>query len=456
MLRRQSSSQKRLVLVDLEEYIPSNHVLRAIKAKVDFSFVYDLAQDLYSDKGRPAVDPVVLVKMLLIGYLFGIPTERRLEQEVRLNLAYRWFLGLEIDEAVPDHSTLSQNRRRRFRESTFFQDVFDHVVKRCVEAGLVTGEVLVTDSTHIKACAGDGRFEVVRVDKTPTEYMAVLENEVQRVDEQLRAASEATTGKKKRGPRPKSGPPKVEQEEVRRSTTDSESGYMSRPGKPSGFHYLNHMTVDPQVGIITDVYVTPGNVNDHLPCPSRIASQKQKFGLNIRWLGADKGYDYLNVHYGLHQLEITPLIPSIQREQGQGSFGPFTYESDQDRFICPAGKVLTFVGVDRTDKAKTYYAKRADCRTCEHRGTCLPKHKPQKFLRRAIHQHLAEAHHRMDGSPLYRTVQRLRRIWCEGTFALLKAKHNLRTTYKRGIVNVTEQCLLSALAVNLTRYVRCI
>jgi transposase len=439
--------------VDLEEFVPPKHVLRLIKEKVDFSFVYDKAKDLYAAKGRPSIDPVVLIKMLLVGYLFGISSERQLEQEVRMNLAYRWFLNLELDDPVPDHSTLSQNRRRRFRNSSLFEDIFDRVVRLCIEAGLVTGEVPVTDSTHIKANASSDRCEMVTVEKTPSEYVKPLDEEVHRLDSQLRAASK-DGGKKKRGPKPKVTQTTPTQEVVRHSTTDPDSGPLGRPGKPSGYHYLNHMTVDPRAGIITDVYVTPGNVNDHLPMPARIAAQKEKFGLDVKWVGADKGYDYLNVHYGLHQVGAVPLVPPIARIKGQTTFGEFVYDETEDVFRCPAGKTLRFAGVDRTDKVKMYYAKRSDCQACPFAAAFLPKHQLEKTMKRPIHQHLSDIHHRHDGTPIYRTVQRLRRVWCEGTFALMKACHNLRNTYKRGIANVQEQCYFSALAVNLKRYVR--
>lgn len=186
-LTRRTGTQKRLMLVDLEDFVPSDHVLRHIKSKVDFSFVYEKAKKYYAEKGRPSVDPVILVKMLLVGYMFGIQSERRLEQEIRANLVYRWFLDLELDEPVPDHSTLSQNRRRRFRGTTFFQDLFDQVVRLCIEAGLVTGRILVTDSTHIKASAADYRYEFVQVEKTPTEYMKQLDQEIERLDVQWRS-----------------------------------------------------------------------------------------------------------------------------------------------------------------------------------------------------------------------------------------------------------------------------
>jgi transposase len=142
-------------------------------------------QHLYSPFGRKSIDPVLLIKMLLIGYLFGIPSERRLEQEIIVNLAYRWFLGLDLGDPIPDHSTLSQNRRRRFKDSETFQEIFDHIVSDCITKGIVTGEVVVVDSTHIKANACIGKTEKVLVEKKPSEYFKDLEQEARRIESEL-------------------------------------------------------------------------------------------------------------------------------------------------------------------------------------------------------------------------------------------------------------------------------
>ncbi len=155
MMDKDRDNQGTYMYVNLDEYVPQNHILRAIRDNIDFTFIYDKIKPFYSDKGRPSVDPVKLIKMLLIGYIFGIPSERQIEEQVKLNLAYRWFLNLDLTGRVPDHSTISQNRRRRFRESNIFQELFDEIVKRCILEGFVTGELVITDSTHVKASASN-------------------------------------------------------------------------------------------------------------------------------------------------------------------------------------------------------------------------------------------------------------------------------------------------------------
>lgn len=187
MMTRVSNTQTRMFLLDWEELIPEDHLLRKIDEAIDFDFIYDKVKHLYSPIGRPSIDPVVLFKMLLVGYLYGIPSERRLEEEVKLNLAYRWFVGLQLDDPVPDHSTFSQNRRRRFKDASVFEDIFKHVIRLCIEKGLVTGELVVTDSTHVKAnvAAGKNESTVWEPSHTPSEYLEALDAEAERVEAEL-------------------------------------------------------------------------------------------------------------------------------------------------------------------------------------------------------------------------------------------------------------------------------
>ncbi len=163
MLKKSESKQMKMSFVTLESLMPQEHFLRDLDRLVDFDFIYDKVADLYSNTGRPSIDPVVMIKMLLIGYIYGIDSERRLEQEITVNIAYRWFLGIDLDERVPDHSTFSQLRRRKFDGTTVFRDIFDEVVRKCIETGLIDGKLLLTDSTHIRANACNDLREIIEV-----------------------------------------------------------------------------------------------------------------------------------------------------------------------------------------------------------------------------------------------------------------------------------------------------
>jgi transposase len=179
MLRDPMPAQQQLEMVMLEILVPKDHLLRKIDATVDFRFIRDQVAHLYcADNGRPALDPVVMFKLLFIGYLYGVRSERQLMREVQVNVAYRWFAGFGLVEKLPDASTFSQNRRRRFTDVAVYQGIFDGIVRQAMGHGLVGGRVLYTDSTHLKANANKNRFEVQQVERTPAAYLAELDTAV--------------------------------------------------------------------------------------------------------------------------------------------------------------------------------------------------------------------------------------------------------------------------------------
>jgi transposase len=278
MLKKAGFEQQELEWVSIEGLVPEKHLLRKVDAAVDFSFIRDRVKHLYSeDNGRPAVDPVVLFKLLLLGYLYGVRSERQLMREVEVNVAYRWFLGLKLRDKVPDASTLSQNRRRRFSESTIYQEIFDQIVMLAVHKGLASGTVLYTDSTHLKANANKNKFDVAEVKVKPQEYLAALDAAI--------TEDRAAHGKKPLKP----SDPEPETRQIKVSRTDKDSGYMVRDGKPKGVFYLDHRTVDGRHAIITDTHVTPANVHDSIPYLGRLDRQRERFQFNIRAVSVDAG-----------------------------------------------------------------------------------------------------------------------------------------------------------------------
>lgn len=179
MLVTDTHKQEKMELVMLEQIVPQDHLLRLIDKHIDFSFINEVCAPYYcKDNGRPAVEPEVLFRMLFIGYLYGIRSERRLLEEIDMNMAYRWFIGYGITDKLPDVSVIWQNRRRRFRHSDIPQQIFDEIVRQAMDAGLVGGKVLYTDSTHLKANANKGKFENVTVSQTPKSYLKDLDKAV--------------------------------------------------------------------------------------------------------------------------------------------------------------------------------------------------------------------------------------------------------------------------------------
>ena len=327
MMTRSPEKQCRLLAVTMEELIPENHFLRKLDAAISFDFVYDIVAPLYSAQGRPSIDPVILVKMLLLGYLYGIDSERKLAEEVRYNIAYRWYLGFDLDDVTPDHSTFSQNRRRRFKGHEVFRQIFDQIVARCQEAGLVKGECVVMDSTHIKANADTRNNITIEVTRRPEAYW----------DELNQTVLPEETIKKVRNP------------------SDPEAGYMNRTGKPKGFHYLNHQCSDADTGIILDVSVTGGDVQDCECCVERYAYLKNEKHYPIRSAGLDSGYDTNRIHYGLTRLGITAYIRPCMRGTRQTpkrfTQNDFIWDAQNNKFICPNGKDIILQWMTKPQKS---------------------------------------------------------------------------------------------------------
>lgn len=179
MLTNNLKKQNELELVYIENLVPKDHILRQIDKYIDFSFIRDLTKDFYClDNGRPSVDPVVLFKMLFIGYLFGVRSERQLVRDIEVNVAYRWFLGYNLTDKIPSHSTISQNRIKRFKDSDIYQQIFDNIVFQAIDKKLIDGKILYTDSTHLKANANKNKFTKEIVAQSTKDYFQQLEKDI--------------------------------------------------------------------------------------------------------------------------------------------------------------------------------------------------------------------------------------------------------------------------------------
>ena len=339
MLRKPSPQQSELEMVTLEQLVPGDHLLRKVDAAIDFGFIREMTEDLYcSDNGRPPIAPEMLFKALFVGYLFGIRSERQLMREIEVNVAYRWFIGLRLTDRVFDASTFSQNRRRRFDGTDIAQRIFDHIVEQAMAKDLVGGEVLYTDSTHLKANANKGRYDKEMVAKSRAAYWDDLDAAV--------TADRAAHGKKPL--KPKDRQPAVKETKV--SRTDPDAGYMVREGKPKGFFYLDHRTVDGRASIITDTYVTAANVHDSIPYLSRLDRQRDRFGLDVQAVGLDAGYAGAPIARGLEERDIPGVTGYLRPSGHKGMLAKraFAYDATRDAYRCPEGQVIPYATTDRT------------------------------------------------------------------------------------------------------------
>ena len=306
MLREKASSQQNeYEIVLLEELVPEDHLLRKIDKAVDFSFIHDLCKDLYSPNiGRPAVEPELLFRMLFLGYLYGIPSETKLAQAVNENIAFKWFLGLKLTDKGPDHATISINRVRRFKDNNIAEKIFNEILRQCVEKKLVGGEILYTDSTHIKAKANKHKKYLVTVPVTPKEYMDELNAQID-LDRKALGKKPFDHDDDPDDPDDPNGS-KTTTRMV--SSTDPDSGQQTREGKPDGFHYSEHRTVDSKNNVIVNVHVEPANINDMTPVPTVLKEIEQRLGHLPKYMGFDAGYHSAGIAHLLENKDIQAVI----------------------------------------------------------------------------------------------------------------------------------------------------
>ena len=442
-------------MVTIEDLVPEDHFLRELERTLDLSFVYEESAHLYSRKyGRPPIDPVVMVKYLLLGFLYGIPSERQIEQRCADSNAFRWYLGIDLDERVPDHSTISQLRRRKPTFRKVFRRLFEEVVGQCIEKGMVSGRLVATDSTHVKANASRSLEYLKEMPEEPGLYWERLDQ----YEEDGLKELERRTGKRRKK-RTKQIKKDSRRTQKRMSRTDPEAGYLKRRNKPLGMHYLSHQTLDTDCGVILDVAVTAGDSSDlapYLPQMERVRSITA-----IQAAAADSSYDSALVQHELGLADIAfYTVARKTPDNAKMEFGTdaFSYEEDDDVYRCPNGKTLALRTLYRSSNGLywVYRAELSDCRQCIMRGSCLcDSHQEQgRRILRNYFEAAVQSGRKRRNSPEYLQALRLRQIWCEGSFAAQKRSHNLTRVLRKGLEAAEDHCLLSAVALNLKRMIK--
>lgn len=442
MLKKPLPQQTALEMVTLDGLVPKDHLLRKIDRVIDFSFIHDEVAGLYcSDNGRPPLDPTLMFKALFLGYLFGIRSERQLVREIEVNVAYRWFLGLRLTDPVFDASTLSQNRRRRYGDTSVAQAIFDRIVEQAIGHGLVDGTVLYTDSTHLKANANKNRYDLAVVEKSRADYWDALDRAIE--------ADRASHGKKPLKVRRREPAAK----ETKVSRTDPDSGYMVRDGKPKGFFYLDHRTVDGRLGIITDTHATPANVHDSIVYLSRLDRQRQRFSFDTRAVGLDAGYATAGIAKGLEERAILGVTGYRRPTPPKpGMLGPkaFAYEAAADGYRCPEGQLLAYATTERGGY-RQYRSDPAVCRTCPLLASCTSSANATRIITRHVWQDERERADQLRLTTWGKAIYRRRKETVERSFADAKQLHGHRYARFRSLMRVATQCLIAAAAQNIKK-----
>ena len=443
MLREKASTkQSSYEVVLLEELVPKDHLLRKISLAVSFGFIHDLCAPLYSpDNGRPAIEPEILFKMLFIGYLYGIKSETRLAEEIECNVAYRWFLGLGLQDKVPNHATISINRVRRFRDNNIAEQIFDEILRQAQAAGLVGGAILYGDSTHSKAKANKHKKKLIEVEKTPKSYLEELNEQIDR--------DRAVLGKKPFDRDDDDDPPTGSRMQ---STTDPDSGQLSKEGKPEGFHYSDHRMVDSKYNIIVNTHITAANVNDTVPLPEILQEVERRLGKKPKYLGLDAGYHNAATARLLTKEGIQGVIGYRRHTHKGVTYGKwrFRYDFDFDIYICPEKRPLYWRTTNR-EGYREYYSNPKQCRSCPRRSECLSPNATRRQVTRHVWQDFLDQVTAFTKSPNGRRLYSWRKETIELSFAEAKENHGLRYARMLGIANMREQCFLTCAVQNMKK-----
>jgi transposase len=455
MMGRRQFSPKLFYEFSLDSLVPETHLLRRVSAAVDFSFIRALCQRYYSHTGQPSVDPIVLFKMLLVGYLYGITSERRLAQEVELHLAYRWFVGYDLDEAVPDHSVLSKARARLGPE--VFEEFFRRSIGLCREAGLLSDGPVYVDSTLMQAAAALDSM-VQRDELAPplsvSDYVQRLykENEATDAPPPVAPLPPAPAPAGTSEPPPRSRPPNQE----RQSRTDPEATLVNRPAFGRHLAYKAHLAVAGTRGqVITAAVASTGAAADEHYLADVLWQHRRLSRLAVSDVVADAKYGTAFNYEHLEHAGATAFIPPTRfGHPHTGIWGPehFQWRADEDLFVCPAGELLRRVGRSKATHRIRYQAPAGACQGCPFRAQCAPSGR-SRSLHRQLVQDLIEAARERIASPLGKRRLRERQVRIEGTFALAKELHGLRRTRFKGSARVQIQLWLTAAAMNIKRAV---
>lgn len=431
----------------LEDHVPQDHLLRSIDWFVDLGSIRAYLTDFYSHTGRPSVDPELMIRMLLVGYVMGIRSERRHGDEVHLNLAYRWFCRLDLTDPVPDHSTFSKNRHGRFRDSDLLRHLFEAVVARCIAEGLVSGQRFASDASLIQADANRQNSSPQR-DWSPENI--VPEEAPRAVREYLETLDDAAFGA--------ASPVKPKFT----SHSDPASQWTGARGGPAYFAYSANYLIDTDNGVILDVEATRSIRQAEVGATRTMVGRvHERHGLKPERLIADTAYGSGPMLGWLVDRGIAPHIPVIDKSgRSDGTFerADFTFDTENDAYICPGGKELkqyrrafTKPREPRPDKdgILRYRARKSDCDTCVLKSRCCPK-EPQRKVTRSIYEPSRDLARAIAQTTQYAISCKLRKK-VEMLFAHLKRILGLGRLRLRGPCGARDEFHLAATAQNLRK-----
>ena len=440
MTRRDLDNRLQIEFNSVDELVPKDHLVRKIDRAIDFNFIYDEVAELYSASGAPSIDPVVLIKIFLIKYLFGIPSMRQTIREIEVNIAYRWFIGYSFTEKIPHFSTFNKNYERRFKDTNLFNNIFTKILEEANKHGFIDLSEVFIDSTHVKASANKKKYTKKEIDIEAKKYQEELEKEI---DED----------RKKHGKNPLKKESKVsETKVVTESNTDPDSGMFFKSEKEKCFAYSAHTACDKN-NYILEFNVTAGNIHDSVGFIKLYENLKDRFSNDeIIAIAMDAGYITPYICRQLFKDNILPSLPYKSPMTKNGFFKKYEYVYDEhnDCYICPNLKILKY-GTTNRDGYREYKSNPYECSTCPYLNKCTNSKNHQKVITRHIWQKFIDEANHLRHDKYVKSVYKARKETIERVFADAKEKHGMRYTHLRSLAKITMEVTLIYACMNLKK-----
>ena len=446
MTSNADKKREQIQMFCMDDLVPEDHLLRIIDKAIDWSFIYDLVEDKYSaDTGRPSMDPVTLIKIPFIQYLYGIKSMRQTIKEIEVNVAYRWFLGLDLGDKVPHFSTFGKNYTRRFKDTDLFEQIFKHILEECYRCHLVDPREVFVDATHVKARANNKKMRKRIAEQEALFYEQMLRKEI---NEDRKREGKNPLKDKDDSNNPPSAGGGGDVKEIKESTSDPESGWFHKGEHKQVFAYAIETACDKH-GWVLDYTVSPGNLHDSRTFKGLYDKIKN---IGIKTLIADAGYKTPAIAKLLIDDNITPLFPYKRPMTKQGFFKKTDYAYDEyyDCYICPNNHTLEYTTTNR-DGYREYKSCGITCANCPHLSQCTESKDHVKVITRHIWEPYMEQCEEIRQTLGMKELYSHRKETIERLFGTAKENHGFRYTQLFGKARMEMKVALTFACLNLKK-----
>lgn len=426
-------------IISLDDLVPQNHLVRKLEAAIDLSFIYDEVKDLYKPYGRESIDPVVLIKIAMIQYIFGIRSMRQTIKDIEVNFAYRWYLGYGMHEVIPHFSTFGKNYTRRFKDTDLFEKIFYRILEEIEKYGFIDEENIFIDGTHIKASANSHKYKNEVVEQSVRCYEEALQQEISKDRE--------AHGKK---PLKEKVDTEPATKNIKKSTTDPDCGLFHKGEHKKVFAYASNTACDKH-NYILGFEVTAGNIHDSVSFWDLYKRMKEERS-KVKGIVLDSGYKIPAIAKQIIDDGKTPIMPYKRPMTKEGFFKKYEYVYDEyyDCYLCPNNQILKYTTTNR-EGYREYKSDKSKCKNCSHLKKCTESKEHIKVVSRHVWENYMEEVEDIRHTTGVKEIYKLRSQTIERVFADAKEKHGMRYTQYRGIDKVKMELNLLFGCMNLKK-----